>query len=307
MLNLQDVELKLGKKKVLNKLNLEVMEHELCGLVGPEYSGKSILCRVVAGLVTPDSGEVLYLGRNISKDELYRWDIGYMPEKVELYRYQQVLEYYIFFGQLYGMSTQIAKQRALEVLERIGLTNAKEEYLSKLNKGTRQKLLVGRALLHRPRLLILDEVLTGIDPVSKVELQALLMDLKKQGLSILCTSSDLDSISKICDKIAIIDAGTIVAVGTVEEILHLKQRSNPILVRVNRGIEEAVGVLRSNPRVTSLSRKENVISIWFDGEEGEEAFILSQLVQCGIEVSAFYREESDFDSLYLKITQATEK
>lgn len=304
MLNLQDVELKLGRKKVLNQLNLEVMEHELCGLVGPQDSGKSILCRVAAGLVAPDRGDVLFYGKSIYKDKQYKWDVGYMPEKVELYHYQQVLEYYIFFGQLYGMQLQDAKQRALEVLELVGLSYAKEEYLSKLEKGKKQKLLVGRALLHRPKFLVLDDVLTGIDPVSKVELQALLLELKKQGISILCTSNDLESVARICDKIAIIDAGKIAAVGTAEEIQHLKQSANPIMIRVNDGLESAVGILRNHPKVTSLARKDNLISIWLDGEEGEEAAILAKLITSGIEVNAFYREESDFDSLYLKITKS---
>lgn len=307
MLELKEVELSYGRNKVLKKLNLEIARQELYALVGPENSGKSSVCKVAAGLVRPETGEVLIYNKSIWKDNTYKWLIGYLPERVEMYQYQQVLEYLIFFGELYGMNTQEAKDRGNEILKFVGLTQAAGDYLSKLSKGEKQKLLIGRAMIQHPQLLILDEVLTGLDPVSRVELQELLLELKNLGMSILFTSSDLDSASKFCDKVAIIDEGSIVAAGTVEEILHLKQSSNPIVICVNEAPEEAMKLLRRNPKISSISRKDNMISIWFDGEDGEQAAVLAELIQNGIQVTAFYREESDFDSLYLRITKRKER
>lgn len=303
MLNLKDIELSYGRKKVIQNLSLEVMEHELYALVGPESSGKSSVCRVAAGVVQPDKGTVLLYGKNIMEEESYKWNIGYLPEKVEMYQYQQVLEYLMFFGELYGMETKEARSRALFLLEMVELAQKQEDMLTNLSKGERQKLLISRAMLHSPAFLVLDGALTGLDPVSKVELQALLLKLKKCGVSILLSSNDLDSVSKFCDRIAIIDGGVIVAAGTVDEIQHLKQSSNPIVIRVNGRMDEAMLLLRSNPHITSLSRKEQLISVWFDGKNGEEASILKELIENGIEVTAFYREESDFDSLYLRIAK----
>ncbi len=302
MLNLQEIVLSYGKTKVLKDFNIEVMDQELFGLVGPENSGKSSVCKIVTGLVVPDHGIVTLDGKNIFKEEQYQRSIGYLPERVEDYDYQQVLEYLIFFGEIYGMSERKSKERAREVLEYIGMEKLEETYVTKLPKGDRQKLGIGRAMMHHPKLLVLDELLTGLDPVSKIEIQSLLIKIKQNGTSVLLTSNSLETASKLCDKIAILDDGVLVTSGTVDEIQHLKQSSNPILIRVNGMVEEAVTVLRKNPLVTALSRKDNVLSVRFQGKDGEEAALLTELIQHQVEVSAFYREESDFDSLYLKIT-----
>ena len=302
MLNLQEIELSYGKTKALKELHMEVMEQELFGLVGPENAGKSSVCKIVAGLVIPDHGTVTLDGKSIFHDEMYIRNIGYLPKNVESYDYQQVLEYLAFFGKIYKMSERKAKERAREILEHIGMEKLEETYVSKLPRGARQKLGIGRAMMHHPKLLVLDEIFTDLDPVSKIEIQSLLMKIKQNGTSVLLTSNSLENASKLCDRIGIMDAGVIVASGTVDEIQHLKQSSNPIMIRVNGMVEEAVTLLRNNPLVTALSRKDNLLSVRFQGKDGEEAVLLTELIRHQVEVSAFYREESDFDSLYLKIT-----
>ena len=302
MLKLQEIELSYGKTKVLKDFNMEVKEKEIFGLVGPENAGKSTVCKMIAGLIAPDQGSITLDGKDILQDQLYQKRIGYLPENVEGYEYQQVLEYFTFFGEIYGMSEKQAKGRAREVLEYIGMEKQEEVYFNKLTKGEKQKLGIGRAMMHHPKLLVLDNILNGLDPVSRIEIQSLLMKLKKEGCSVLLTSNHFDNVSKLCDKIAIMDAGILVTNGTVDEIQHLKQSSNPIIIRVNDRVEEAVTVLKNYPLVTSLSRKDNLISVRFQGKDGEEAELLTELIQHQVTVSAFYREESDFDSLYLKIT-----
>lgn len=302
MLKLQEIELSYGRIKVLKEFQMEVKEQEIFGLVGPENAGKSTVCKIIAGLIAPDQGIVTLDGKSMFKDEGYQKSIGYLPENVEGYDYQQVLEYLTFFGEIYGMAQKQVKGRAREVLDYIGMGKQEEVYFSKLTKGEKQKLGIGRAMMHRPKLLVLDEVLTGLDPVSRIEIQSLLMKLKQAGTTVIFTSNQFENASKLCDKIAIMDAGVIVTSGTVEEIQHLKQSSNPIIIRVNGMVEEAVAVLRNHPLVTSLARKDNLISVRFQGKEGEEAVLLTELIQHQVTVSAFYREESDFDSLYLKIT-----
>lgn len=302
MLKLQEIELSYGKTKVLKDFYMEVKEKEIFGLVGPENAGKSTVCKMIAGLIAPDQGSITLDGKDILQDQVYQKRIGYLPETVEGYEYQQVLEYFTFFGEIYGMSEKQAKGRAREVLEYIGMEKQEEVYFNKLTKGEKQKLGIGRAMMHHPKLLVLDDILNGLDPVSRIEIQSLLMKLKKEGCSVLLTSNHFDNVSKLCDKIAIMDAGILVTNGTVDEIQHLKQSSNPIIIRVNDRVEEAVTVLKNYPLVTSLSRKDNLISVRFQGKDGEEAELLTELIQHQVTVSAFYREESDFDSLYLKIT-----
>lgn len=302
MLKLQEIELSYGKTKILKDFYMEVKEKEIFGLVGPENAGKSTVCKMIAGLIAPDQGSITLDGKDILQDQLYQKRIGYLPETVEGYEYQQVLEYFTFFGEIYGMSEKQAKGRAREVLEYIGMEKQEEVYFNKLTKGEKQKLGIGRAMMHHPKLLVLDDILNGLDPVSRIEIQSLLMKLKKEGCSVLLTSNHFDNVSKLCDKIAIMDAGILVTNGTVDEIQHLKQSSNPIIIRVNDRVEEAVSVLKNYPLVTSLSRKDNLISVRFQGKDGEEAELLTELIQHQVTVSAFYREESDFDSLYLKIT-----
>lgn len=302
MLELKDIELSYGKIDVLKKLSLEVLEHEIYALVGPENSGKSSVCQIVTGLLHPDHGDIFWYGKEVTHSKAYRKNVGYVPEKWKEYRYQSVLEYLLFFCELYGMNPMEAKKRSRSLLELVGLDSWAERYMTELSRGEQRKLLIGRALVHQPKILILDNVFAGLDPISRVELQVLLVEIKKQKTAVLFTASDIDLASKICDKVAIIDRGQIAASGTVEDILRLKQSSNPIVIHVVNDVEKAVQILRNNPRVNSLSRKENFISVWYDGEEEEQGLLLTELIMHGITVKAFYKEESDFDSLYLKIT-----
>lgn len=302
MLNLQDVTMNVSGKKILNCLNLEVMEHELFGLVGPELSGKTMACRAIAGVVQPDEGKVLLHEEPVIQCRKF---IGYVPEKLRIYHLQQVQEFLCFCGKIHGLERRLVNARAKELMEFVGIEHLQEEYLGKLDEGARNKLWIAASLMHQPQVLILDEVLRGINPVSRVEIQALLRDLKRQGYTIVVTSDNLNNIAKLCDRIGIIDNGNLVALGTVDEIKHKKQKENPIIVQVLDQAELAMGLLRNEEAVTFLSRKDNMISIGFRGEEGEESYLLKKLVDYGISVIAFYREESDFDSIFLNITKTT--
>jgi len=303
MLELKDIELSYGKIPALKHLSLEVMEKEIYALVGPESSGKSSVCKVAAGLLAPDRGDVLWYDKKISKVRSYKWNVGYVPEKWRGYQYQTVLEYMVFFGSLYGMSQTEAVKQGNELLRFVGLEQCGKVYMTELTKGEKCKLLVARAMMNKPQLLVLDNIFNGLDPVSRVELQALVQEIRERETAVLFTAGDIELASRICDKVAIIDQGKIAASGTVDDILRLKQSSNPIVIQVVDAVDKAVQILRNNPKVKSISRKDHLISVLFDGEDKEQASLLTELVMEGITIGSFFKKESDFDSLYLRITK----
>ena len=302
MLKLQDIELSYGRTKVLNKLNMEVVEREIFGLVGPENAGKSLVCKIALGLLLPDKGSVTMLGKSIDKDETIRKSIGYLPEQLKISEYQLVEEYLIFFGKLYGISTSESDKRAKEIVKFTGLEGKEQVSVNRLSRGEQIKLGIGRALMHQPKLIILDEVFSGLDPIFCREIQTLILRMKQMGLSILITANHLENVSKLCDRIAIMDEGVVIASGTTDDIQYLKLRANPIIIRVESSVEEVVNLLRLDPNVKTLSRKDNILSIRYHGMIGQETELLTRLIQNEVKVSAFYREESDFESLYFKIT-----
>lgn len=302
MLVLQNIELCLGRKKVLKDIKLEIKEREIYAIVGPEESGKSSLCKVLAGILQPAKGKVIWFDEPMNK-QLFKWKIGYVPGQGGSYMYQYVKEYLQFYCDLYHMKSQESKVRIDKVLELTGLKHSDDIFTSLLSKGELRKLFIARALLHEPSIIVIDDAFVGIDPVSRVEIQALIQEIRESGISVIFTSDDLNLSAKLCDKAAIIEKGNMVANGTIKDIMHMRQSTNPIIIKLKGTTEEAMKLLWNNPKVTSLSRKENMIFFWYDGEDGEEAEVLSQMINHGIKVNAFYREESDFDTLYMKITK----
>ena len=301
MLSLDDVTFGFKRTKILKGLKLNVNEQELFGLIAPEQKGKSLVCRIIAGLLMPDRGKVYLNGIDIYDNHTQTKQIGYLPQTYGGDENLQVNEYLKFFCELHHIKDEIANAKVAQLLETVGMKEYEMKYVSKLTKGLRNKLGIARALIGDPKLLVLDETITGLDPDSRVEIQTLLYKLKQNGMTIFITSSNLDNLMKICDRIALLENGVIVASGTEEEIQELKRNANAILIRVHSDVNEAMSFLRNHEKVDSIARKENLISIRFSGDDGEEASLLSEMIQNNIAVSSFYREESDFDTLYMKL------
>ena len=203
-------------KVAVEGLSLSIEPGTMFGLLGPNGSGKTSSIRMMIGMTMPDSGSVSLFGQTFSRSALHR--VGYLPEERGLYKKMKVLDQLIFLGRLHGLSEEIARTRALAWCERIEITEAIGKKTEELSKGMQQKIQFIAALLHDPELIIMDEPMSGLDPVNAALLQQTLIDLRKEGKAILFSTHRMDQVEKMCDEIALISRGKLLLSGSMREI-----------------------------------------------------------------------------------------
>src|SRR6201986_3168849 len=202
-------------KVAVEGLSLTIEPGTMFGLLGPNGSGKTSSIRMMIGMTVPDSGTVSLFGRPFDRKLLNR--VGYLPEERGLYKKMKVLDQLTFLGQLHGMDEVGARKRARDWCERIQITEAMEKKTEELSKGMQQKIQFIAALLHEPELVIMDEPFSGLAPVNATLLMDTLVDLRKQGKTILFSTHRMDQVEKICDAIALISRGNLVLSGGMRE------------------------------------------------------------------------------------------
>ncbi len=208
-----------GPLKAVKELNLTVEPGEIRGLLGPNGSGKSTTMKMILGVLKPDSGSINVCGVDVgSKPVEARRHIGYVPETPFLYEYLSAAEYLDLVGVAYGLSHDDRKKRAGELLVALQMDNHVNEVMSGFSQGMRQKIALISALMHSPKVLILDEPLNGLDPRSAKIVKEILHRLAGDGVSILFSTHVLEIADAICSKITIINEGSIIAEGTSQEI-----------------------------------------------------------------------------------------
>src|ERR1700709_2706420 len=203
-------------KVAVEGLSLTIEPGSMFGLLGPNGSGKTSSIRMMIGITVPDSGTVKLFGQPFHRDILKR--VGYLPEERGLYKKMKVMDQLIFLGQLHGLDAHTASKRAHVWCERMEITEAIPKKTEELSKGMQQKIQFIAALLHDPDLIIMDEPFSGLDPVNAALLMDTLIDLRKQGKTILFSTHRMDQVEKLCDSIAIIFRGRLVLSGTMREI-----------------------------------------------------------------------------------------
>ena len=210
-----------GRKKVIGLLNfnLEVNEGEIFGLLGPNGSGKTTLFKTILGLISPTKGKVEILGKDAADVEVKK-EIGFLPENPYYYEYLTGTELLNFYGDIFNLPENVKKKRSDELLSTVGLAKAKHMALGNYSKGMLERIGFACALLNDPKLLILDEPTTGLDPIGGRESRDLLMKLKSEGKTILLSSHFLSEAEKICDRIGILHQGELLVVGELKKLLQ---------------------------------------------------------------------------------------
>ncbi|MGH9597303.1 MAG: ABC transporter ATP-binding protein, partial [Edaphobacter sp.] len=216
IVELQHVRKAYDTKIAVADLSFNIEPGSMFGLLGPNGSGKTSSIRMMIGMTVPDSGTVNLFGQPFNRELLKR--VGYLPEERGLYKKMKVMDQLIFLGELHGLDATTASKRAHVWCERMEITEAIPKKTEELSKGMQQKIQFIATLLHEPELIIMDEPFSGLDPVNAVLLMDTLVDLRKQGRSILFSTHRMDQVEKLCDAIALIDRGNLVLSGGMREI-----------------------------------------------------------------------------------------
>ena len=304
MLVIKNLEKSYGKFKALNGLNLEIKKGEIFGFIGPNGAGKSTTMKIVAGLLSPDSGEVYVDGIDaIKNNKALKDKIGYMPDFFGVYDNLKAIEYLEFYASIYGIVGEKARTLGMELLELVNLQDKYDSNVDGLSRGMKQRLCLARCLVHNPEILLLDEPASGMDPRARFEMKGILKNLKEMGKTIIVSSHILPELGEICTNIGIIKNGVIVSQGTVDEIMRQAAGISPFVITVMDNPEKAIEVLREIPEVNEISLDENKITASVSGGDKEGREVLKALVLRDIPVIGFTRAVGNLEDVFIQITE----
>jgi ABC-2 type transport system ATP-binding protein len=252
------------KVEAVKDLSLEVEAGQVYGLLGPNGSGKSTTMKIVLGLVRPTSGTTKIFGRS-SRVVESREDVGFLPENPYFYKFLTGEETLHFYGKLCGLGGAPLKARAKELLATVGLADAAHRRLGGYSKGMLQRIGLAQALVQRPRLLVLDEPTAGVDPAGSREIRDLILQFKKEGITVLLCSHLLSQVQEICDRIGILHQGTLVREGKLEDLISVRAQTELILENASpellaRIAEEAA---RTGARIVEQRQPQTTLERFF--------------------------------------------
>jgi len=304
MLAVKNLNKRYGRYQAVTDLNFEVTEGEIFGFVGPNGAGKTTTMKIMCGLLRATSGEITLDGVDvITHSKRIKEKIGYMPDFFGVYDDLKVNEYLEFYASIYNIKGQARKKITDDLLELVDLGSKREAYVDSLSRGMKQRLCLARSLVHNPRLLVLDEPASGMDPRARVEMKEILKNLKGMGKTIIISSHILSELAELCTSIGIIDKGRMIISGSVDEIMQQVYSKKIIKVKVIDRLDDALMILKEYPFIDKVVFGEDTIKASFDGGEDEMSRVLSSLVGKGIPVISFAQMDGNLEDVFMKVTK----
>jgi ABC-2 type transport system ATP-binding protein len=297
MLELDSVTKAFDKFVAVDGLSLQIREGEIFGLLGPNGAGKTSSIRMMIGITVPDSGRVRLFGARLTRALLDR--VGYLPEERGLYKRMKILDNLVFFAGLKGVGAVEAKRRAHDWLERLDLGRWAGARVEELSKGMQQKVQFIGAVLHEPDFLILDEPFSGLDPGSALQLKNILLELKKQGRTILFSTHRMDTVERLCDSICLVNHGRNVLRGSLREIKAGYGRS-----RVQIEYEGSLPALQDCELVAGFNDFGNYVELQL--AYGADPQRLLALVMMNARIRRFEMVEPSLEEIFLETVHSTE-
>lgn len=295
----------------VNKLSFDVYEGEVFGLLGPNGAGKSTTLSIISTLLDFDKGTILVDGKDVKKHKsAVRENLGWIPQDITLYMHLNALENVRFFAYLYGLKGKTNKEAALEALEFVGLTDNMKKKPSQMSGGMKRRLNIACGIVHKPKLIIMDEPTVGVDAMSREHIMNTIKMLQKMGVTVIYTSHYMKEVEDICDRIAIINRGSIIATGTLKELND--QFSTSKKWRINSGsqpekLEKLGHVLADKPGIRNVITNEGEISFDTDILMTDISRIIAEVVNSGIQISDISSETMNLEKIFLSLTDEVQK
>jgi ABC-2 type transport system ATP-binding protein len=293
----------LGTIVAADNLNLDVADGEVFGLVGPNGAGKTTTLKMICGLHEPTSGTVTVNGVDVqSAPEEAQRHIGYLGDFFSLYDDLKVWEYLDYFAHAYKMDKAAIPARVDEVIRLMNLESKRDGPISGLSRGMKQRLGIGRAIIHDPPLLVLDEPAAGLDPKARVELKSLLKDQHARGKTIFITSHILADMEEICTSIAIMEKGRLLRVGRLQEVMQEGKSAKRMRVRLASPEFAIAEWLGRRARVAGVAVDELVAEFSLEGGDEDAAALLRDLILAGAPVCEMEEAAESLERLYWRIS-----
>jgi len=293
-----------GTLTAVDDLNLTIKDGDIFGFIGPNGAGKTTTMRVLVTLLEPTRGSAFINGLNVAKDgKKVRRLVGYMPDFMGVYDDLKVFEYLEFFAAAFGIERKKRKSIVEGVLELTDLESKKSATVDSLSRGMQQRLGLARVLIHDPKVLILDEPASGLDPRARIEIRELLRELKRMGKTIMISSHILSELEEICDHVGIIEHGQLVFSGTLEEIRPRLGIESKVRVRVADHQKKAIELLSALPQVRQVQALGDEIAVTFHEGKDANGIVARTLVNADLDIISLQPERLKLDDAFLQLTK----
>ena len=304
MLEVKRLTKSYGGLVAANDVSFELQPGDVFGFIGSNGAGKTTTIRMLATLLDPTSGTAFLNGVDVVKNPIQiRRMIGYMPDFFGLYDDVRVWEYLDFFATIYEVPVRDRQRIIGEVLELTDLTMKREAFVQSLSRGMQQRLALARCLVHDPKLLLLDEPASGLDPRARAELRELIVELGRMGKIVIVSSHILPELAGFCNTVGIIERGTMLAVGPIEEITGSSATKRNLTVNLLTNGEEGRGWFAARPGVVSAKLLDNgEISIDFEGTMEQQADLLEAAVAANLRLTFFKQDAIDLEDVFFRVT-----
>ena len=306
MIEIKGLTKKYGSFYALNDLNLTLQAGTVFGFVGANGAGKSTTFSILATLLQPTSGDAFVNGKSVRTDSSeVRKQIGYMPDFFGVYDQLKANEYLDFYGASYGIPEAERAVLIPQLLELVNLSHKRYEYVDLLSRGMKQRLCLARSLIHDPKVLILDEPASGLDPRARIEMRDILKQLKGMGKTILISSHILPELAEMCDEIGVIDGGKLIAHGSVADIQAQLAGERHITVKVKGLLENVATFFEEDPFVSTvdLDAEKNSVTFNYRGTEDDQINLLKKAMDHSIRIISFSEAETDLEDVFMEITK----
>ena len=295
-----------GNLTALSSLDLTINKGDLFGFIGSNGAGKTTTLRILSTFLSPSNGAARVMGHNVVKEaDQVRRILGYMPDFFGVYKDMEVTEYLDFFAACYRIGAAQRQQTINDVLELVGLTEKKGALIGALSRGMQQRIGLARVLVHDPKILLLDEPASGLDPRARIEMMAILQELQRLGKTIIISSHILSELETLCNRVAIIEKGGLIYSGPVQGVQSQFSKKQAYRVGVAENIEKAVELLRERTEISDVELQEDGsrIRVELVDPEADASIIASVIVNGGLKLTALESEEMNLEDVFLQVTR----
>lgn len=290
----------------VNDIDLQVAAGEVCGLIGPNGAGKTTLLRMLAAAEEPTTGEIYINGDRLMRDRshpILKQRIGFLPDDFPLYDDLTVWDYLDYFARLYNLQQSHRRSRINSVLELVQLTNKRNSVISTLSRGMKQRLSLARTIVHEPLLLLLDEPVSGLDPIARMQFREIIKLLQEAGMTVVISSHVLSDLAELCTWVGIMELGYLVESAPLQELYKRLSRQQIFLSVLGGNLEALISELKNFPWVENweIVRETNQVCVNFSGSQEDAANLLRELVTAKIPLTEFHCAQEDLETIFLKM------
>ena len=289
---------------VVNDVDLQIQVGEVYGLIGPNGAGKTTLMRMLAADEEPTSGEIYINGDRLlleQRNSRLKRQLGYLPDDFPLYDDLTVWDYLDYFARLYCLREPRRSQRLREVLELVQLTHKRNSLIATLSRGMKQRLSLARTIIHEPILLLLDEPVSGLDPIARMQFREIVKVLQEAGMTIVISSHVLSDLAELCTSVGIMELGYLVESASLEQLYQRLSRQQIFLSTLGE-LDALKTQLENHPLVEDWEVLPGQrICVYFAGNQEDCALLLRSLISVGIPLTEFHYTQEDLETIFLKL------